>query len=133
MTCLMLLMLTFIVTIVSNINLEFQKYPIILTVHYSCLDLSRSADSSAKKFFTFIIQSSGLALVPPLCFARTANWWTITPRCTRTGHTTGTPHCHCYAVSPPSPCWVNRPRVYIYIYIYIFFFPMKFVLYTCTT
>ena len=31
---------------------------------------------------------------------------------TRTGHTMGTPHCHCYAVSPPSPCWVNRPRVY---------------------
>jgi len=41
-----------------------------------CIE-ARSADP---KFFTFIIQSSGLALVPPLCFARTVNWQTITLR-----------------------------------------------------
>ena len=38
-----------------------------------CIE-ARSADlaaRSAEKFFTFIIQSSGLALVPPLCFVRT--------------------------------------------------------------
>ena len=43
-----------------------------------CISGTGTAEGSAKrrvarkKIFTFIIQSSGLALVPPLCFARTA-------------------------------------------------------------
>ena len=49
-----------------------------------------------KNFFTFIFQSSGLALVAPWCFATLL---TGRLRSTRTGQTMGTPHCHCYAVS----------------------------------
>ena len=83
-----------------------------VTAERQCIEacIDNPSARSAEKFFNlhFSVVWIGSHSTFVLCIALLTGRLSLS----KTGHTMGTPHCHSYAVSPHSPCWVNISRVF---------------------